>query len=172
MTTISICLIGKNEKDYFLKECVESAIKFSDEIIYVDTGSTDGTIQWLEQNYPQVKIFYKTWTKPQDYTTIRNFAVQQATKEYVFSMDCDEVLSDDAYLIREQLKQSPEIDCWDVQGKHFMYHLGFEDASYREHWWINRIFKNNSIIKYPDNMAHGLPSFFKSHGKLKGNFIY
>jgi hypothetical protein len=82
------------------------------------------------------------------------------------------VLDDKYYLIKEQLTENPEVDCWSIQGRHYYWHLNREDAQFAEHWWINRLFKNNGLIKYKEGMAHGLPEGYKNAGRLKGLFVH
>ena len=87
MVTISMCMIVKNE-EAILKRCLDSYAGTYDELIIVDTGSTDHTKEIAAQ-YTD-KIFDYEWIH--DFSDARNFAFSKASCEYIFSADADEVL--------------------------------------------------------------------------------
>ncbi len=96
MNTVSICTIVKNEasglSDYF-----DSHIDFADEMIIVDTGSTDGSIDIIRQyqsKFP-AKVFFYQYPEQKDfhYGIAKNFSLSKATKEYSLVLDADERLS-------------------------------------------------------------------------------
>lgn len=91
MITISLCMIVKNE-ERILKRCLDSVADLVDELIIVDTGSTDKTMQ-IAASYPGVKLYEFTWVG--DFSKARNFAFSKATKEYIYSADADEVLNEE-----------------------------------------------------------------------------
>lgn len=87
MSTISLCMIVKNEEK-LLKRCLDSISDLMDEIIIVDTGSTDDTKKIASQ-YTD-KIFDFKWID--DFAAARNFAFSKATMEYIYSCDADEII--------------------------------------------------------------------------------
>lgn len=87
MATISVCMIVKNE-EALLSRCLDCLINIADEIIIVDTGSTDRTKAIAEQ-YTD-KIFDFLWIH--DYAAARNFAAEQATMDYIYMADADEII--------------------------------------------------------------------------------
>lgn len=90
MITISLCLIVKNEEET-LARCLESVKSAMDEIIIVDTGSTDTTKDIALQFTPKVYDF--AWID--DFGAARNFAFSQATQDYIMWLDADDVLLED-----------------------------------------------------------------------------
>ena len=74
MVRISACLIVKNES-LLLSRCLESLRSFVDEIIVVDTGSTDNTIEIAHSHGAQVKYF--TWID--DFSAARNESLRHAS---------------------------------------------------------------------------------------------
>ena len=52
---ISVCIIAKNEEKY-ISDCINSVINLVDEIIVLDTGSTDKTIE-ICQNFNKLKLY-------------------------------------------------------------------------------------------------------------------
>ncbi len=85
--TISVCMIVKNEEKV-LARCLDSLKTVADEIIIVDTGSTDLTKE-VAARYTD-KIFDFEWID--DFSAARNFAFSKATCDYIYSADADEML--------------------------------------------------------------------------------
>ena len=81
-------MIVKNEEKY-LEACLESAKNVVDEIVIVDTGSTDTTIE-IAKKY-SAKIFHFEWIN--DFAAARNFALEQSTGDWILYLDADECLS-------------------------------------------------------------------------------
>jgi GT2 family glycosyltransferase len=86
--TVSLCMIVKNEGRY-LAQCLKSVRDTVDEMIIVDTGSTDKTKDIAE--IFGAKVFDFPWTG--DFSAARNQSLAHATGEWVFIMDADEVIS-------------------------------------------------------------------------------
>lgn len=107
MVEISLCMIVKNEEKV-LARCLDSIVDLMDEIIIVDTGSTDQTKKIARQYTDQVYDF--EWV--QDFSAARNFAFSKATKEYIYTADADEVLDEENHRRFAELKQMllPEIE--------------------------------------------------------------
>lgn len=99
---ISVCIIAKNEEQN-IERCLESVKGLADEIIFVDTGSTDKTIE-IARKFTD-KIFHFKWND--NHSDAKNFALSHATKEWILSLDADETISPKDYeRIRELTKKS------------------------------------------------------------------
>ncbi len=85
--TISLCMIVKNEQAV-LERCLQSVRGAVDEIIIVDTGSTDGT-EKIARRYTDKVYFFPLAA---EFSEARNFAFSKATREYCMWMDADDVL--------------------------------------------------------------------------------
>jgi len=83
-STISVCMIVKNE-ERVLARCLES-VGFADEIIVVDTGSQDRSVEVAESE--GAKVFHYEWQD--DFAAARNFSMEQATGGWILQMDADE----------------------------------------------------------------------------------
>ena len=81
-----------------LAACISSCAGLFDELVVVDTGSSDGTKAIAASL--GAKVFDFTWCD--DFAAARNAAVEKATGDYVFWMDADERLSD---LSRQRLRE-------------------------------------------------------------------
>lgn len=101
MNTISLCMIVKNEEDV-LERCLESAAEVMDEIIVVDTGSTDRT-ESIARKYADLVEHYK-WTD--DFAAARNFAFSKATMDYICWLDADDVIDEKNRKLFMQLKKT------------------------------------------------------------------
>ncbi len=87
MITISLCMIVKNE-EAVLRRCLESAAGIADEIIIVDTGSTDKTASIAHGYTGHVYSF--EWRD--DFSAARNFSFSKATKDYILWLDADDII--------------------------------------------------------------------------------
>lgn len=87
MLPVSVCMIAKNE-DNHIEECLKRLRPCRFEIIVVDTGSVDRTVE-VAHKYAD-KVFHFAWCD--DFSTARNFSIQQATNDWVLIIDCDEYL--------------------------------------------------------------------------------
>lgn len=107
MITFSLCMIVKNE-EADLERCLSSLAECMDEIIIVDTGSTDRTKE-IAAGYTE-HIYDFTWTG--DFAEARNYAASKATKEYIYTADADEYLEKSEQRKLKDLKQVllPEVE--------------------------------------------------------------
>lgn len=107
MLTISLCMIVKNE-ECIIERCLDSVQHLVDEINIIDTGSTDRTKD-IVRSYTS-RIFDFTWCD--DFSKARNFSFQQATKDYIFWLDADDVITTEHQHKLLQLKTSlyPNVD--------------------------------------------------------------
>lgn len=120
MTTFSCCMIVKNESKV-LARCLDSIADLMDEIIIVDTGSTDNT-KAIAAKYTD-KIYDFAWTD--DFSAARNFSFSKASMDYIYAPDADEYLDEENHrqlaLVKEYMDPAIEI----VQ---MMYHTVSENT--------------------------------------------
>lgn len=107
MVTISLCMIVKNEEK-ILARCLESVADLMDEIIIIDTGSTDKTKE-VAAKYTD-KIYDFEWID--DFAAARNFSFSKATMDYIYAPDADEVLDEENRKRFKVLKECmmPEVE--------------------------------------------------------------
>jgi glycosyltransferase involved in cell wall biosynthesis/FMN phosphatase YigB (HAD superfamily)/cellulose synthase/poly-beta-1,6-N-acetylglucosamine synthase-like glycosyltransferase len=85
---LSVCLIVKNEEQ-FIGQCLQSVKDLAQQIVVVDTGSTDRTVEIAKQFGAEVHSF--TWCD--DFSAARNAALMHVTGDWVLALDADEELS-------------------------------------------------------------------------------
>jgi glycosyltransferase involved in cell wall biosynthesis len=101
--TISGVLIVKNEEE-MLSRCLDS-IKGVDELIIVDTGSEDKTVE-IAKKYTN-KVYLFKWVD--SFCKARNFANSKATGDFILTIDADEYLNTPVSLVREALRASQDV---------------------------------------------------------------
>lgn len=129
MITISLCMIVKNEADV-LRRCLVSIADLMDEIIIVDTGSTDRTKE-IASEFTD-RIYDYVWQD--DFAAARNFAFSKASMEYIYSADADEVVDYFNHKRFAGLKQAllPEIE---IVQMHYVTPPAFNTtANYRKEY--------------------------------------
>ena len=136
MVSVSLCMIVKNEEDV-LARCLESAADLVEEIVIVDTGSTDSTREIAARFTGQVYDF--PWRD--DFAAARNESFARASMDYCLWLDADDVLLEadrEAFLkLKETLDPAVNV----VMAP---YHVGFDGSGrvtfsyYRERLIKNR----------------------------------
>lgn len=101
--TLSVCLIVKDEQAV-LKRCLSCVSKFADEIVVVDTGSSDETVEIAEKFTD--KVYFFKWCD--DFSAARNFAFDKAVCDLVMWLDADDVVTDENCAKINELKNSFE----------------------------------------------------------------
>ena len=100
--SVSLCMIAKNE-ERFLEACLESAKGLVDEVVLVDTGSTDRTVEIAERF--GARVLHAEWRD--DFSAARNAALDGASGEWILHLDADEELvAEDVPLLRRLLSDS------------------------------------------------------------------
>ena len=90
MISVSLCMIVKNEESV-LARCLDSFAPLVDEIVIVDTGSTDSTKD-IAARYTD-KIYDFSWIG--DFAAARNFAFSKTNCDYIYSADADECIDEE-----------------------------------------------------------------------------
>lgn len=135
MPTISLCMIVKNE-ELHLPRCLDSVAELVEEIIIVDTGSTDRTIE-IASNYTS-KVYSYPWKD--DFSDARNYSFSKASMDYCMWMDADDILEEAE---REQFLQLKGTLPPDVDIVMMKYHTSFDEGGkpsfsyFRERWIRN-----------------------------------
>lgn len=139
--TISLCMICKNEEKV-IGNCLESVKGIVDEIIIVDTGSTDRTKEIVSQYTDKVYDFEWIYS----FSAARNFALRHATGDYILWLDSDDVFTKENQEKLLELKKTMDgsIDLY------WMYYDYRHDSKGNSVYSFQneRIFKNHRGVKW------------------------
>jgi len=161
--TLSIIIITKNEAINIL-DCINSA-SFADEIIVLDSGSTDGTIDLV--NSTKAKLLITDWL---GYGIQKNRAIEASSGDWIFSLDADERISEAlANEIQNAIKQNQyyvfELPRRSLFVSKFMNHSGWRPD------FTKRLFKKN-VARFSDHNVHEHLKTSHKHGRLKESLIH
>ena len=172
-TTISLCMIVKNEESN-LVQCLSKIQSLADEMIVVDTGSSDRTKDIAKAF--GAKVFDFPWSN--DFSEARNFSISKASGKWILVLDADEVISpSDHKSLRELIKIPPNppllkggkggLVAYSFTTRNYMYPVSFgwsaNDGKYLEEeagtGWVPskkvRLFPNAHRICF-ENPVHEL----------------
>ena len=149
-------MIVKNEQEC-LGRCLKSVKGLFDEIVIVDTGSSDKTIE-IAKSYG-ANVFHFDWID--DFSAARNFSFKNSTCDYVMWLDADDVVENEDFLWLQQLKLKLDgsVDVYMLK-----YHIAFDIQNnptfsyYRE-----RILKNDGSFVW-QGAVHEV---ITPHGKIE-----
>lgn len=118
MNKLCLCMIVKNEQEN-LARALENAYIFADEIVIIDTGSTDNTVS-VALRFTE-KVFYFAWRD--DFASARNFSLEQSICDYNMWLDADDVVTREQAEKIKKIKN--ELSCDIVM---FKYAAAFDEA--------------------------------------------
>lgn len=102
--TVSICVIVKNEAE-LLERCLNSIKGAADEIVVVDTGSTDNTVEIAKKC--GANVLCTQWRD--DFAWARNLSIENAHGSWILWLDADDVVPPESILLLNKLKlQKPD----------------------------------------------------------------
>ena len=156
MISISLCMIVKNEEDV-LKRCLDSVKTVVDEIIIVDTGSTDSTKK-IAKEFTD-KIYHFNWID--DFAKARNYSFSKATKDYILWLDADDVILEKDIKLLNELKENLNKNTDIVMMK---YNIGTNDNNTALTYYRERLIKNYKNYKWIGRIHEVIPP--------TGNVIY
>lgn len=135
---ISLCMIVKDEEK-FLENCLRSVENCVNEVIIVDTGSKDRTVD-IAKSFG-AKVYHHPWEN--DFSKHRNQSLSYARGDWIFWMDADEVLETGAEKIIKKNVKTEDIDSLSVTMICY-----FENRT-RESWNNSvKLFRNHAGIHF------------------------
>jgi glycosyltransferase involved in cell wall biosynthesis len=127
---LSIAILTKNEEAR-LSDCLKS-VSFSDEVLVVDSGSSDKTVEVAKSFGARVLI--EEW---RGFSGQKQFAVDQCRHDWVLILDADERIPEGSALtIRQEIaKNDPEISAYSFRRKNYLHGRWIKHCG----WWPDRI---------------------------------
>jgi len=148
---LSVCLITKNE-ERFLAGCLDSVRAAADEIVVVDTGSLDRTVE-IARDYG-CRVLHRAWDD--DFSAARNSGLAAARGRWILCLDADERVSDAAALIPAIREAAPEVGGFLIERHDVVTHP--EDGQTDVYpIGILRLFRNQPAIRY-EGIVHERPN--------------
>ena len=162
---ISLCMIVRNEEDS-IGRCLDSAARLADEIIIVDTGSNDQTVQ-IAKDYGATVLSY-TWND--HFADARNYGIKHAAGEWILWLDADEELDTSSIpVIREAISQ--------VKAQFILlplhHYVGEELPADPDQLFLSyqaRLFRNHAGIQF-SNRIHETPQPTKDAEEIKIEYV-
>lgn len=150
-------MIVKNEEKN-IKRCLDSIESIADEIIIVDTGSNDETLN-ICSNY-NAKVINHKWNN--DFSEARNVSLEYATKDYILFLDADEEIS------KEDLKKLKALLSSKKLAEGYFFRLtniinGIEVGEYV----VFRFFKNKKKYRFRGKVHEQIANCIQKHNKDK-----
>lgn len=166
MTKISALMIIYNEVNH-IKDVINN-VRFADEIIVVDSFSTDGTFEKLSE-FKNVTTIQR---KFKNFADQRNFAIQQATHNWILFIDADERITDKLKTeIITTVNSKTDAVAFMVKRLYYFKEKrirfsGFQtDTTYR-------LFKKDKVKYIEDKIVHEMPRINGESGILKNNMLH
>lgn len=138
---LSVCMIVKNEEEV-LERCLQSIHGIADEIIIVDTGSTDNTKQ-IATKYTD-KFYEIKWEN--DFSKARNYAASKSSGEWILVIDADEYVDRESFNeFKKQLSLNPPVE--EINAVQIVNFVG-EEANNTTLNHHTRLYRNNGLIEF------------------------
>ena len=153
MPNLTLSMIVKNEEAN-LRECLESVKDVVDEIVIIDTGSTDNTLKIAKEF--GAKIFHFDWIN--DFSAARNFALKQSTGNWILYLDADERLDGRS---KQELKGLAKRD--DMLGVNCLINNVDEITGTPKFMKYVRLFRNSENIKFTGKAHEQIEASLKSN---------
>nr|WP_239986462.1 glycosyltransferase family 2 protein [Arenibacter sp. TNZ] len=164
---ISAILITYNE-DIHINAVLEN-VKFADEIIVVDSYSTDGTIEKIKER-PNVKLIQRPFV---NYTDQKSYALDQATNDWVLFLDADERVPD---RLRNEILGTVNSSEPTADAYYFYRIFMFKNKVLRFSGWQRdknyRLFKKSKVHFTQDRIVHETLVVDGQSGILKNKLIH
>lgn len=159
---LSVLIRTKNEEKN-IERAIKSVQGLAEEIIVVDSGSTDKTVE-IAKNLG-AKVFFKEW---EGYANQLNYGISLCSHEWILVLDADEELSEELReSIRRELK-NPKYEVYQLCRR--TYYLGrFLKHGWYPEWRI-RLFKKGKVLF--EGILHEKAIFEGKKGKLRGDLYH
>lgn len=191
--TISLCMIAKNEEEH-LEQCLNSVKGIVEEIIIVDTGSTDKTKE-IAKKFCDMRVSSRTRSQLtakivdfkwiDDFSAARNESLKHATKDWILVLDADETLDRESKEEIKELVKGKENDAFLLLQKNYTNDssiAGFVSEQHENNnkklagWYgsfIARLFRNKKGYEF-EGTVHELvePSIESKKGKIAATKIF
>ena len=168
---LSAFIICLNEEEY-LGNCIESLHQCS-EIVIVDSGSTDGTAElvqrYIDDGWP-IRFMYEPW---RGYAAQKQFALEQCTQPWCFSIDADERFDETLQAILPRLVEAPETTVgWRIARRAYLIGYGYTPERVRERCNLRLIRKGCGAFDLAQRVHEGIVPEGQAGVSKRGSLLH
>lgn len=163
MQKLSVVVVTLNAASQ-LKDCLESVV-FADEVVVVDSGSTDGTVVFAQEY--GARVIHQDWL---GFGPQKQFAVAQATFDWVLCLDADERVSEELQRAIVEVMSNPCVGAYRMArcnrflGRYLRHGEGYPD-------WSLRLF-DRRCAQWSNDAVHEKVLFDGLAGMLGGDLLH
>lgn len=166
MSKLSAIVITYNEENN-IKDCLET-IKWADEIIVVDSNSSDKTVEIAKQFTKNILN-----TENNSFSFKRNMALDAAKSEWILWIDADERVTDS---LKEEIKNiingaKPEFNAYKISRKSFFINKFIKHCGWFPDYGL-RLFRKSANIRFDDARVHEKVVYEGKTGRLKSPLLH
>lgn len=164
--TLSVAIVAKNEEGN-LRRILPGVAALADEIVVVDSGSSDGTVALAESF--GARVVHQQWP---GYGAQVNNALRACKGEWIFSLDADEAFTPElAAEIRQVLVGAPNFEAYWVPRRNYFLGRTIRHGGFYPDRKL-RLFRNGRAWAREDTEPHATPKFDGPTGRLKGDLLH
>jgi glycosyltransferase involved in cell wall biosynthesis len=171
-STLSVAIVTLNEADNLARTL--SSVRFADEIVVVDSGSTDRTVE-IASSFG-AKVFSEPW---KGFALQKNSAIDQCVGTWVLSLDADEELTDELQaeirsMLEADAQMTPQVDGYRLRLRHvflgrWMRHGGYyPDMKLR----LFRRVTSSGLAHFTDRPVHESVAVVGRVEMMKNDFLH
>lgn len=158
---LTVVILTKNEETH-IEAVIENAKQLTDQVLIVDSGSTDATVELAEKL--GARVVFRAWDN--DFSAQRNFALEQVATQWILYLDADERMN--TAMISDIKKAVAQGTAKGYRVVRVNYAFGFK--------YKHGVFGPDTVLRmFPtkevhwENKVHERPVFDLPEGKLAGN---
>lgn len=164
MNTLSVIIICKNESA-MIEECLQS-VQWADEIILVDSGSSDDTLA-IARGYTQKIYQHSDW---QGFGMQKNRALSYATSDWVLSIDADERITDSLKSEIQQILSNPTHSVYQIPRRSWFLGKEIRHSGWNPDF-VARLFKRGAAI-FSNDLVHERLLYTEDSGFCASSLIH
>ena len=169
--TLSVAIITLNEEANLGRTL--ASVQFADEVIVIDSGSTDCTIE-IARSFTNTKVFCEEW---KGFSSQKNSAIEKCSGDWILSLDADEELSSGLQAeIRELLAGEPKADAYSLRRRNLFLNRWIRRGGYYPDAKL-RLFRSHTAnfapaIRFTERPVHETIVFDGKLGELRHDLIH
>ncbi|MCX7877437.1 MAG: glycosyltransferase family 2 protein [Ignavibacteria bacterium] len=163
---ISVIIITYNEEGN-IRDCLDS-VSWADEVIVVDSGSTDRTLSIVSE-FANARIIN---CRDLPYGIKRNLGIESAKGDWILWLDADERISDELRgEIIKVITSDDSAEAYRIKRKSFFINKFIKHCGWYPDYTL-RLFSKVTGIRFSEHLVHELPVYRGHTGNLKGEIIH